>query len=167
MFITKNAHASAGHSCAAWARRWLCRCSMRWCPAMAAAPSPITRYSFLHVPHGASPGYWTPKGEGKSWELSPILQPLAAFKDHITVVSNTDHAMAGSLSPEESAGDHSRTAAVYLSGAHPKRTEGQDIHCGITIDQVLRREDRPGKPAAVAGALHRGRRRARRLRRRL
>lgn len=106
-------------------------------PAMAATPSPITRYSFLHVPHGASPGYWKPRGAGNQWELSPILEPLAAFKDHITVISNTDHAMAGSLSPEESAGDHSRTAAVYLSGAHPKRTEGQDIFCGVTIDQIL------------------------------
>ena len=106
-------------------------------PAMAAAPGPITRYSFLHVPHGASPGHWNPTGAGKKWELSPVLQALAPFKDRLTVISGTDHAMAGSLSPEESAGDHSRTAAVYLSGAHPKRTEGQDIYCGITIDQVL------------------------------
>jgi hypothetical protein len=106
-------------------------------PALAAMPAPISRYSFLHVPHGAAPGYWMPKGTGKSWELSPILQPIAPFKDSITVISNTDHAMAGSLSPEESAGDHSRTAAVYLSAAHPKRTEGQDIEAGITIDQVL------------------------------
>jgi hypothetical protein len=106
-------------------------------PAMASAPAGVSRYSFLHVPHGASPGFWTPKGEGKNWELSRILQPLAPFKDRLTVISGTDHAMAGSLSPEESAGDHSRTAAVYLSGAHPKRTEGQDIYAGITIDQVL------------------------------
>jgi hypothetical protein len=106
-------------------------------PAMAAVPAGVSRYSFLHVPHGASPGYWTPSGSGKHWELSPILQPIAPFKDQITVISNTDHAMAGSLSPEESAGDHSRTAAVYLSAAHPKRTEGQDIYAGVTIDQVL------------------------------
>jgi hypothetical protein len=106
-------------------------------PAFAAAPPAKSRYSFLHVPHGASPGYWRPKGAGKSWELSRILQPVAALKDHITIVSGTDHRMATSLSPEESAGDHSRTAAVYLSAAHPKRTEGQDIFAGITIDQVL------------------------------
>jgi hypothetical protein len=106
-------------------------------PALAATPKPVSRYSFLHVPHGASPGYWRPKGSGKQWELSRILTPVAAFKDRMTVISDTDHRMAGSLSPEESAGDHSRTAAVYLSGAHPKRTEGQDIHGGITIDQVL------------------------------
>ncbi len=106
-------------------------------PAMAAAPSGVSRYSFLHVPHGASPGYWTPTAAGKQWELSPILSPLTQFKDQITIISNTDHAMAGSLSPDESAGDHSRTAAVYLTAAHPKRTEGQDIYAGISIDQVL------------------------------
>ena len=107
-------------------------------PAMAASsPSPITRYSFLHVPHGASPGYWNPQGTGKNWELSPILKGLEPYKDQLTVVSQMDHEMATSLSPEESAGDHSRTAAVFLSAAHPKRTEGQDIFCGITIDQVL------------------------------
>ena len=98
-------------------------------PALAASsPAPITRYSFLHVPHGASPGYWKPEGIGKSWQLSPILQSLEGFKDYVTVITQMDHAMAGSLSPEESAGDHSRTAAVFLSAAHPKRTEGQDIH---------------------------------------
>ena len=106
-------------------------------PALAATPSATTRYSFLHVPHGASPGYWTPTGVGKDWQLSPILTALEPYKDQVTVISQMDHAMAGSLSPEESAGDHSRTAAVFLSAAHPKRTEGQDIHCGITIDQVL------------------------------
>ena len=106
-------------------------------PAMAATPTAQSRYSFLHVPHGASPGYWRPTGSGKSWQLSRILQPIAPFKDRLTVISGTDHRMATSLSPEESAGDHSRTAAVYLSAAHPKRTEGQDIHAGITIDQVL------------------------------
>lgn len=109
-------------------------------PAMAATPGPITRYAFLHVPHGASPGYWNPATTGANWELSPILRPLAPFKDYVTVVSGTDHLMATSLSPEESAGDHSRTAAVFLSGAHPKRTEGQDIHCGVTIDQVIARQ---------------------------
>ncbi|WP_428098907.1 DUF1552 domain-containing protein [Candidatus Rariloculus sp.] len=106
-------------------------------PAMSATPAATTRYSFLHVPHGASPGYWVPQGVGKDWKLSPILAPLAPFKDQVTVISGTDHLMATSLTPEESAGDHSRTAAVFLSGAHPKRTEGQDIHGGITIDQVL------------------------------
>jgi hypothetical protein len=109
-------------------------------PAMAATPTAKSRYSFLHVPHGAAPGYWRPTGIGKDWQLSRILTPIAPFKDKISVISGTDHRMATSLSPEESAGDHSRTAAVYLSAAHPKRTEGQDIEAGITIDQVLAKQ---------------------------
>jgi hypothetical protein len=55
----------------------------------------------------------------------------------LIVISDMEHAMANSLSPDEAAGDHSRTTAVFLSGAHPKRTEGQDVRAGITIDQVL------------------------------
>ena len=110
------------------------------------AEGAVSRYSFLHVPHGASPPYWKPTGEARIGSFRAILQPLAPFKDRLTVISNTDHAMAGSLSPEESAGDHSRTAAVYLSGSHPKRTEGQDIYAGVTIDQVIAAQDRPRDP---------------------
>jgi hypothetical protein len=50
-------------------------------PAMAATPSAQSRYSFLHVPHGAAPGYWKPTGSGKDWQLSRILQPIAPFKE--------------------------------------------------------------------------------------
>jgi hypothetical protein len=106
-------------------------------PAMAADPEPITRYSFIHIPHGASPGYWNPESTAANWALSPSLQPLSAYKDQLTVITGMDHRMATSLSQEESAGDHSRTAAVFLSAAHPRRTEGQDIEAGITIDQVI------------------------------
>ena len=31
--------------------------------------------------------YWTPKGEGTALELSPILEPLAAYKDQMLVFS--------------------------------------------------------------------------------
>jgi hypothetical protein len=98
---------------------------------------PKSRYVFLHVPHGAIRADWTPPTAGKDFEFSRILVPVERFRDQMIVVSDTDHAMAGSLTPEEAAGDHSRTAAVFLSGAHPKQTQGQDIYSGITIDQIL------------------------------
>jgi hypothetical protein len=101
------------------------------------AASPQPRYAFLHLPHGAILGQWTPKTVGRNFDMSPILQPFAPFRDYMTVVSNLDHQMATSQSPEEAAGDHDRTASVFLSGAHIKRTMGQDIYAGITIDQVL------------------------------
>ena len=31
--------------------------------------------------------YWTPKAEGAAFELSPILTPLAPFRDQMTVIT--------------------------------------------------------------------------------
>jgi Protein of unknown function (DUF1552) len=101
------------------------------------AAKPQPRYTFVHLPHGAIMGQWTPKTVGKDFDITPILEPFRPYQRYMTVVSNLDHKMATSQSPEEAAGDHDRTASVFLSGAHVKRTAGQDIHAGITIDQVL------------------------------
>ena len=101
------------------------------------AAKPRTRYAFVHLPHGAIMSQWTPRSVGKDFEISPILKPFEPYKGYMTVVSNLDHRMATSQSPEEAAGDHDRTASVFLSGAHIKKTMGQDIYAGITIDQVL------------------------------
>ena len=98
---------------------------------------PQTRYGFVHLPHGAIMGQWTPKTVGKNFEMTPILKPFEPLRDYMTVISNLDHQMATSQSPEEAAGDHDRTASVFLSGAHIKKTMGQDIYAGITIDQIL------------------------------
>ena len=38
--------------------------------------------------------------------------------------------------PGEGTGDHVRAAAAYLTGAHPKKTEGADILCGESMDQI-------------------------------
>jgi hypothetical protein len=104
------------------------------------AAQPRTRYTFVHLPHGAIMGQFTPHAVGRNFDVTAILEPFRAYQSHMTVVSNLDHRMATSQSPEEAAGDHDRTASVFLSGAHVKRTAGQDIHAGITIDQVLARE---------------------------
>jgi hypothetical protein len=101
------------------------------------AAKPRTRYAFVHLPHGAIMSEWTPKTVGKDFELTPILKAFEPYRRYITVVSNLDHQMATSQSPEEAAGDHDRTASVFLSGAHIKKTMGQDIYAGITIDQLL------------------------------
>jgi hypothetical protein len=103
----------------------------------ATAAAPRSRYSFVHFPHGAIMSEWTPQQTGRNFELSPILKPLEAFYDQLIVVSNLDHHMATSQSPDEAAGDHDRTASVFLSGAHVKKTMGQDVYVGTTIDQKL------------------------------
>ncbi len=42
--------------------------------------------------------------------------------------------------PGEGTGDHARAAATFLTGVHPKKTEGPDIRAGISMDQIAARE---------------------------
>ena len=108
-------------------------------PALSAqsrtAAAPVRRLGFVYIPNGAIMERWTPAAEGKAFELSPILKPLEAHRDRITVVSNLDSRPAEAAEGEGS-GDHARASAVWLSAVHPKRTEGADLRGGKTIDQM-------------------------------
>ena len=102
------------------------------------AAAPVRRLGFTYVPNGMAMNkavnYWRPKGEGGAFELSPILTPLAAFKDHLTVVSGLSHRQAEAFS--DGGGDHSRASASWLSGVHPKQAEGADVRAAMTVDQI-------------------------------
>lgn len=104
-------------------------------PLVKTAANPQVRLGLCFMPHGAVMSNWTPAAEG-NLELSRTLQPLAPFKDQVVVVSNLAHAMAAPGGPGDNGGDHTRSPAVYLSGVHPKRTDGADIRAGVTIDQI-------------------------------
>ena len=88
-----------------------------------------TRFGFIYIPHGADMGSWTPATAG-NLALSPTLSGLERFRDSTVVVSNLRR--AGGLTEM-----HAAAASGWLSGAIPKRTEGQDYRVGTTIDQVL------------------------------
>jgi hypothetical protein len=78
---------------------------------------------------------WTPAMEGSHFELTPILTELGAYREKMLVLSGLAHE-AGRALPGENTGDHARAGASYLSGVHPKKTEGADVEAGITMDQV-------------------------------
>ena len=107
-------------------------------PAFAAtgrsAAAPVRRLGFVYIPNGAIMEKWTPATEGPL-ELSPILKPLESVRDQVVVVSNLTSRPAEAAEGEGS-GDHARASAVWLSGTHPKRTEGADVRAGRTIDQI-------------------------------
>ena len=94
------------------------------------AANPQRRFGVVFVPMGERPGYWTPKTVGPNFEFSPILKPLEAFRDHVTIVSNL-------CDPQDG---HAQTVAAWLSGVIPKRTLAEDVHNGITIDQVIAKQ---------------------------
>jgi hypothetical protein len=87
---------------------------------------------------GASKHLWSPAEAGRDFDLSPSsLQPLEPYRDELTIVSNTDVRMAEAFSPPEIGGDHFRSAAVFLTQAHPYQTQGSDYRAGTSIDQVI------------------------------
>ena len=103
------------------------------------AAKPVIRMGFMYVPNGIIMEKWTPAAEGAAFEMTPTLEPLAAFQDRLVVLTGLDQKPAEPLLGEIGAG-HSRASAAYLTGAHPKSTEGADIHAGISVDQIAAKE---------------------------
>jgi len=97
------------------------------------AATPPKRFGFMYIPHGADMTSWTPAASGALDQLSPTLSVLDRFKDQTVVVTNLMR--AGGVAEM-----HAAAASGWLSGAVPKRTEGQDYRIGTTIDQVLARQ---------------------------
>lgn len=102
----------------------------------AAAPRP--RLFTGYVPNGVIMDAWTPTTEGAQFDLPATLEPLAPFKEQLVVVSGLADAPAFPL-PGEGTGDHVRAAATFLTGVHPKKTEGADIRGGTSMDQIAAR----------------------------
>ncbi len=111
----------------------------------AAASSAKTRLICMEMVHGsagATPfglkkNLWSPEKTGRDFDLSPSsLSPLEPFRNHITIVSNTDVRNAEAFSLPEIGGDHFRASAVFLTQSHPKQTQGSDVHAGTSLDQL-------------------------------
>jgi hypothetical protein len=86
---------------------------------------------------GAKKFLWSPEATGSAFDLSPSsLAPLEPFREHLTIISNTDVRMAEAFTPPEIGGDHFRASAVFLTQAHPKQTQGSDVHVATSLDQL-------------------------------
>ncbi len=87
--------------------------------------------------YGLTKNLWSPAAVGSDFDLSPSsLRPLEPYREYLTIISNTDCAMAEAFTPEEVGGDHFRNSSVYLTQSHPKQTQGSDVKCGISLDQM-------------------------------
>jgi hypothetical protein len=111
-------------------------------PALARAQKakPPTRLSIVYLPNGIMMDQWTPDTTGAGFKLKPIMAPLAPFREQMLVVSGLSHNGGGRARQGENTGDHARAGASYLSGVHPKKTEGADTAAGISMDQIAARQ---------------------------
>jgi hypothetical protein len=100
----------------------------------AETPKPPVRMAFLSVPNGKHMPDWTPDKAGTDFELKSTLQPIAKFKSHMLQLSGL--ALDGGKAHGDGPGDHARSCASFLTGAHPKKTDGADIYNGISVDQL-------------------------------
>ncbi len=92
--------------------------------ARATLASPPARLMFVFLPNGVDMPSWPGSAVGA----------LADHAGHFSVMKNLCHRNAEALG--DGPGDHARSAACFLTGAHPFKTSGGDISVGISVDQV-------------------------------
>jgi hypothetical protein len=101
-------------------------------PLAKAAALPPRRFGVVYIPNGVIVDQFFPKTAGSGFDFLPILKPLEPFKDSLVLVSNLTRSHPGSQ-----VGDHAVSAAGFLTGVWPKRTEAEDVLANTTIDQVV------------------------------
>ena len=96
------------------------------------AARPTVRFGAVYVPNGMVMQNWTPSAVGKGFELTPILKPLAPYRDQLLVLSGLNCTPpAGTRG-----GTHSRAATRFLTDVHPGLWNPR----AISMDQIAARE---------------------------
>jgi hypothetical protein len=99
-----------------------------------------TRLGFIYFPHGAVQNNtifgpevngWQPDKDGRDFDLKSSLEPLAPFRDRLTVLSNIDN------DPGRSSSVHAIVPGTWLSCVRPAKKVTPDG--GVTIDQIAGR----------------------------
>ncbi|MDB6170883.1 MAG: hypothetical protein JWL59_194 [Chthoniobacteraceae bacterium] len=99
----------------------------------AEAPLPI-RMAILYMANGVRPDAWTPAALGRDFELSPILSPLAPFKDDLLVLSELWNAAS------DTGDGHYVKTGGFLTGTTITRTTGANLSSnGVSMDQLCAR----------------------------
>jgi len=110
-----------------------------------AAPAKRARLVAIEMVHGsagattfgAAQHMWSPAATGSAFDLEPsALSPLDPYREYLTIISNTDVKNAEAFTSPEIGGDHFRSAAVFLTQAHPHQTQGSDLKAGTSLDQL-------------------------------
>ena len=123
-----------------------------------AAQRPAHRFQAFYVPNGMAMEYWTPRAEGRGFELTPILEPLAPYREQLLVLSglkaNWNYIHAGA-------------SGSFLTGATRGGRNEVEIIADVSMDQLLARHyadrtqipslelalDQPNNAGACSGQL--------------
>src|SRR4051812_45280527 len=106
-------------------------------PSLTATGAPL-RTAFLYFPNGAIPSAWWPTGEGTDFKLAPTMEPLASVRDKIQILGGLGDVSANP--GPDGGGDHARANGTFLTGVRIKKTNGADVHAGVSADQIMARQ---------------------------
>jgi Protein of unknown function (DUF1552) len=104
-------------------------------PALTAQSTGVPRFAAVYIGNGVNLSQWTPPNEGVNFEMTPTLKGIEAYRDRMTVFTGLDNYPA--TDQGDVGGQHPRAAPAFMSGIHPKATEGADLQAGTTIDQII------------------------------
>jgi len=103
-------------------------------PAMAANSKPTPqRLAFVGFPHGAVMRHWSPEQTGKDFQITKILEPLAPYRQHLTIVSGLRNKPAENPEPHQYVEKTWLTCVPYDKAG----TNGKDY--GVSADQLAAR----------------------------
>ena len=123
-----------------------------------AAEKPVRRFQAFYTPNGMAMEYWTPKTEGSDFEMTPVLEPLAPYRDQLTVFSGL-RASWNYI--------HAGASGCFLTGTPRGGKTEIEIIADVSIDQLMARHfaketqlaslelsmDQPANAGACTGVL--------------
>jgi hypothetical protein len=99
------------------------------------AGRPVHRFGVFYVPNGMIMKNYLPTTFGASFELTPTLSALAAFRDNILVLSGLNSLPTR----ERPGGAHAKASTRFLTNISPPTSETW-LDVGISMDQILANE---------------------------
>ncbi|HEY8518879.1 MAG TPA: DUF1552 domain-containing protein [Gammaproteobacteria bacterium] len=105
-------------------------------PAFAAASAVPPRLGFVYVGNGIVHANWNPVKQGREFELTPNLRPLAPVRDYLNVLTGLAHREADTKG--DGTGDHPRSSAAWLTGVHAydRTRPGVEVRLATSADQI-------------------------------
>jgi hypothetical protein len=101
--------------------------------AQTPAGSAPRRLAFVGFPHGAIMDRWSPAETGTTYQMSPILEPLEPFRQHLTIVSGLRN------KPGETPEPHGYIEMTWLTCVKPWEHGVGGPDAGVSADQLAAR----------------------------
>jgi hypothetical protein len=96
-----------------------------------ALAQPTHRFQVMYAPNGMAMEFWAPQGVGTNYQLSPILAPLAPFKDQMTVISGLNATWVNA---------HNGASGAFLTGCTHGAPNYTEFLADVSMDQLLARQ---------------------------